>query len=217
MRFLHFTQLPLLAVFTNAAEWSYEDQPWIGDKNPEGAFCDGKSQSPININTAELTPSIEADPINASEFIQQNVVQVVFNATLNAVANEPTKAHGIKYTFSQTFGDDKIQCVQYHCHFNSAEHTINTNIIHFGECHLVCMDAQFDGLGPALESGNSDALKVFGFFVMNSDEENTEINKMIEVYNSNETDLSGIQLPLPTDLTSYYRYDGSLTTPTNRN
>lgn len=209
-----YSKLAILGTHLASAEWSYQDQPWTGDKNPTGAFCDGANQSPININTMELTPSLEADPISATEFITENAHKVEFDATLNAVSDVVTKAHGLKYTFSTPFGSDKIKCVQYHCHFNSAEHTINENIIHFGECHLVCHDAQFAGLGEALESGNTDALKVFGFFVQDSDKDNAEVDAMIKFYNGNSTDLKGVKLPLPEDLSSYYRYDGSLTTPT---
>merc|ERR1712178_461074 len=97
--YLHFSGLPLIF----SADWSYQDQPWIGDKNPPGAFCDGKNQSPININTQELRPSIEEDPISATKFITENALNVSFSASLNAIASTKAKVHGIKYTFSKTF------------------------------------------------------------------------------------------------------------------
>merc|ERR1711879_56796 len=122
--------------------------------------------------------------------------------------------HGLKYTFDESFGSNETRCVQYHCHFNTAEHTINTDVIYFGECHLVCHNEAYVDLNAAIASNKTDALRVFGFFVEDSDTDNAEIQMMIDSYNKNVTKVDGISLPMTDDLESYYRYDGSLTTPT---
>jgi len=137
---------------------------------------------------------------------------------LNDVDSHST--HAIKFSFVNEIGDANIKCAQFHCHFKNAEHEVD-GVSHFGECHVVCYrslgmkgSVGYTDLTAAVTSNEPGALAVFGFLIEKSDSlvDDQVIQQIIDARNSKSS--NAIEIPVPKNFHSYYRYDGSLTTPT---
>lgn len=207
------------------AGWTYSDQV-AGWNAVAGGYCDGKRQSPINIVDKNSGNGI-VDPLDAANF-----VAATFSGTKRAALNDPTSdsTHALKYTFQscstnlagvETCVDSPLAgwgllCPQFHYHFDS-EHEVEGNL-YFGEYHVVCHQDQFADLGAALGTGRGDALRVFGFMV-EEDSTATDNAQMAEFINHKVAGAmtgGSVNIPLPNNIAQsrYWRYDGSLTTPT---
>ncbi|CAG0900313.1 unnamed protein product [Darwinula stevensoni] len=90
------------------------------------------------------------------------------------------------------------------------------------EMHMVHHNAKFLGLTEAIASGEPTALAVLGFFFEVSEEPNNQWSNLVEALGhmdvQNAEHLVSPPTPLtlwmPEDLSGFYRYYGSLTTPT---
>lgn len=200
--------------------WSYDvnqGEDWL-DFQPQ---CAGKRQSPINIDTALVTPK-EFEPFHQVGY-EKNIPWAVSNT-----------GHGIKLSVKDddlmVFDgglDSVYKMAQFHFHWGSAtslgsEHLIDSKR-HFAEVHFVHYKYSYGGLVESLEHG--DGLAVLGFFI-DVDEEMQEdgpLDRLIddlikdEVQNVGELkdltfNLSEIAEVLKSD-SGFYRYMGSLTTP----
>ena len=199
----------LASVISASDSWGYTNQNWDN-------LCKGKSQSPIDIKGSQ--PASGQDPIKAADFVTDN-----FGGQHKVKLNDVTskKTHAIKFSFVKEIGDDKLKCSQYHCHFKDAEHALNGNLP-FGECHVVCHQASYKDLGTAVNSNKKGALAVFGFFIESSEDATTKNDQVIQQiidakknYSKNKDKEISIEIPVPEKFANgYYRYDGSLTTPT---
>lgn len=176
------------------AEWGYEGEHgpehW-GELSPEYATCSqGREQSPIDIP--------EWAPLNQPD------IQFVYEPTNLTIVNN---GHAIKVEYDQgsfmTFEGKQYNLLQFHFHAPS-EHTVQGQFFPI-EAHFVHQseDGEYAVVGVFIEQGAENAAyqPVWEHLPADVGEPQT-----IEGVSVNALDL------LPADW-SYYRYDGSFTTP----
>lgn len=188
-----------------AADWSY-DSSWA-----DLGQCSGGRQSPINIDSGLAMKSYSnSDELQASALIER-VTQTLHTVTM---AN-PAKGHSLKYQFTPEIQTENHKCPQFHLHINQSEHKID-NKFYFAELHIVCYKNYFSDLGSAIADDNMGNLAVFGFFIDEgyAPRGNIPVQDMIDSHDKYNPRPFSMQIPRPDDLRFYYRYSGSLTTPT---
>ncbi|XP_038053808.1 carbonic anhydrase 2-like isoform X2 [Patiria miniata] len=148
------------------------------------------------------------------------------NATMTVSNNGHSVVVGVDGDYHVSgagLGTTAYKAVQFHFHWGSvnsqgSEHTIDGKA-YPGELHIVCYNTSYPNFFSALF--NEDGLTVLGFFLEIQTVDNPALTQLFDVISSiqfdeEEEDLS---MPvvfnnfLPSDLSSYYRYSGSLTTP----
>ncbi|XP_028829915.1 carbonic anhydrase 9 [Denticeps clupeoides] len=194
--------------------WGYTDQ-----KAWASAFqhCNGKSQSPINIDTRTAVhmprlPSIMLDGYDLTD-----------QPTLTLKNNGHTLVLKLPGSMRIVHGFDEVFIAD-HLHFHwgtieepGSEHTIDT--IHFpAEIHVVHYNSKYHNLSEAATM--PDGLAVLGAFIGIGLHENDNYEKILSVLTDVSIEESNTQIPgfnvrhlLPNSLDRFYRYNGSLTTP----
>jgi carbonic anhydrase len=209
-----------LSGFAAAASWGYDTQPW--DSMTE--YCSPAAfvrQSPIDIKSADAkSEHVAMDTlIGAQGFVEDHFKESSYSVKTNDL--ESSGAHSVTFSFDQEIGNSQFKCPQFHCHFVDSEHSID-GARQFGECHAVCYDQEkYGAFSEAVKTINGDELAVFGFFIEEDASlatNNAAVDTMISAVNNfnGETfaDASiDVQIPVPEDLSKYYRYMGGLTTP----
>ncbi|XP_035846960.1 carbonic anhydrase 4a isoform X2 [Sander lucioperca] len=218
----------LLASFwtiCTGSDWCYQSQFTCDhqcntpDKwNLAHSDCGGKYQSPINIVTRK---TLKDERLTPFEF---NNYQQIFRDTIK------NNGHSVKVgvphlsTISGGGLPTTYKAVQFHMHWGKhggpgSEHTIDGEQYPM-ELHIVHMKHHYTDLTTALS--DPEGVAVLGFFYERSNSANrkydpiTNALRSITITNSN-TSLPSISLaqliPAEQNLTSFYRYKGSLTTP----
>ncbi|CAG0900314.1 unnamed protein product [Darwinula stevensoni] len=113
-----------------------------------------------------------------------------------------------------------------HFHWGSTEDRGSEHTLHGTrfpmEMHMVHYNTKFENSTEAIASGEPTAVAVLGFFFQVSGESNSAWNDLVEVLRrvkqpntaSRMRRPTPLTLWMPEDLSGFYRYDGSLTTPT---
>ncbi|TDH04670.1 hypothetical protein EPR50_G00135210 [Perca flavescens] len=219
----------LLASFwticTGSGDWCYQSQFTCDhqcnapDKwNHVQSNCGGNAQSPINIVTRK---TLKDERLTPFEF---NNYQQIFRDTIK------NNGHSVKVgvphlsTISGGGLPTTYKAVQFHMHWGNkggpgSEHTIDGERYPM-ELHIVHMKNEYTDLATALS--DPEGVAVLGFFYKTSNSANrkydpiTNALRSIKTTNSN-TSLPSVSLaqliPAEQNLTSFYRYKGSLTTP----
>lgn len=214
----------LLKICTGA-DWCYQSQ-FSCEKHcnaPEhwdhaNGACGGTKQSPINIVTRKTILDNYLTPFRFSNY------QNVFRSTI------VNNGHSVQVSIpnqAMVEGGDLVtpyKAVQFHLHWGKnggpgSEHTIDGEQYPM-ELHIVHMKQKYSSLGDALSDPTGVA--VLGFFYEESISNNRKYEPVINALRSiketgaNTTlgpiSLDQLILP-PQNLTNYYRYTGSLTTP----
>jgi carbonic anhydrase len=201
--------------------WTYEKQEEWG-----GVCQEGLRQSPIDIVTSE------------AEKMHEDRLHFEYNATKFGSIKMTNTGHGFKLyggnlqRLRLTHGglEGKYKFAQFHFHWTNdtssyagSEHRVDG--AHFiAEVHLVHMKDKFADLSEALASNEVNALAVVGVLIDVGDQQPAGAWKKIHlgldsVLSSGEEvtlDLNEMTVMniLPKDLLHFYRYEGSLTTPT---
>uniref|UniRef100_A0A665TSA7 Carbonic anhydrase n=1 Tax=Echeneis naucrates TaxID=173247 RepID=A0A665TSA7_ECHNA len=171
--------------------------------------CAGKYQSPINIVTRK---ALKDERLTRFQF---NNYQEIFRVQVGIPHLRTISGGGLPATY---------KAVQFHLHWGTnggpgSEHTIDGEQYPM-ELHIVHMKEQYTDLTTALS--DSEGVAVLGFFYEKSHSGNRKYDPMINALKSIKatnasTSLAGISLsqliPSEQNLTTYYRYKGSLTTP----
>ncbi|XP_058444995.1 carbonic anhydrase 1-like [Malaya genurostris] len=209
--------LTLLAV-ARADEWHYptpESNGVINEPEHWGGQCDtGRRQSPIDLT---YKAAVKGD---FSPFLFSNYMNPVRNAKLT------NTGHSVQIDNTDPsvtlYGGGlpgRFVLDQMHFHWGS-EHTINS-VRYALELHMVHHDSRYKSLAEAATVKN--AVAVIGSLFHVSSQDNTHLDVVLET-SSDIRDIAGKQAPLkgklsphnllPKNRTSYFRYEGSLTTPT---
>ncbi|XP_063596244.1 carbonic anhydrase 2-like [Penaeus indicus] len=205
--------------------WSYE-----GEGGPENwatlfpNYCAGSSQSPIALNGLEATGKSSSDawvldkydtvPVDLKIENNGHSAKVAWNITdVDELPSVSGGELGGKYTFAQL-----------HFHWGSvstqgSEHTIN-GIAYAAELHLVHFKTEYGSLGNAVQY--DDGLAVLGIMLLGGLIDNPNLTPIIDglatIQNSGDEEHLATMFPLqnllPANTNTFYRYSGSLTTPT---
>nr|ABU68831.1 carbonic anhydrase IV-like protein [Danio rerio] len=213
----------------SAVAWCYNNPLCNFTTWPELSphYCNGSSQSPINIVTAQV--------LENSNLTQFNFTGFDANTTFISMANS-----GISVVVTL---DEEIMSVQggdlpglyiskqFHLHwgnsssFPGSEHTVDGKQYAM-ELHIVNVHSKYNGsLSAALAANDSSALAVLGFFIEGTNEaskakgwgvltsflRNITYSGNATVDIMNQTSMNSLLEGV--NKTKYYRYRGSLTTP----
>ncbi|XP_029924415.1 carbonic anhydrase 4a isoform X2 [Myripristis murdjan] len=217
----------LASVWTicTGADWCYQSQFTCDHKcnAPEkwdhaNGACAGRAQSPINIITRKTRRDERLTPFQFSNY------QHAFKSTIEN--NGHSVQVPVTHLATISGGDltTEYKAVQFHLHWGKnggpgSEHTIDGEQFPM-ELHIVHMKERYTNLSVALSDPYGVA--VLGFFYEESKSTNKKYEPIINALRSvrtpkGSTSLPAISLgqliPAPQNLTNYYRYKGSLTTP----
>lgn len=193
-----------------SGEWGY----W-GKKGPEnwpGICITGKKQSPIDISTEDAV-KIDLGPLNFDRY------NVSFRASLeNDGHSVEIELHGVPPHLSGANLKSEYVFEQMHLHWPS-EHTVDG--LHGPlELHLVHYNKQYENFSIAVQ--HDDGVAVVSVLFELSRYDNPELKPIVKATKEalhRIRKITPIQekltpsLFLPTDHSSYYHYQGSLTTP----
>ncbi|XP_036436397.1 carbonic anhydrase 4a [Colossoma macropomum] len=207
------------------ADWCYQTQVTCQShcKGPDlwhevHRDCRSHRQSPINIVTKKTRLDPRLTPLEFSGY------QEAFSAILKN--NGHSVSVSVPHMATVSGGDLRAtyKAVQFHFHWGEdggpgSEHTIDGEQYPM-ELHIVHMRQDYSSLSDALRDPSGVA--VLGFFYEESRSSNRKYNEFIEALNKVEhtndnTTIRGISLSnlilSEGNMTKYYRYNGSLTTP----
>ncbi|XP_012693911.2 carbonic anhydrase-like [Clupea harengus] len=222
---LSFTLLLVnVVVFVGASEdWCYtgcENSPSRWGDHYE--HCNGNRQSPINIDTKQVINNKNLQDFNLANFTKKDTMK---NLTNNGHTVKCELEPGIEVSGGGL--NDDYSTLQFHFHwgeddlehFPGSEHSINGHRYPM-EMHIVSLKK---GLNPTEAKANSEGISVLGFFIDVKEEIETGMPEVWERFSEAipasganvalSLDISIQDLLLDVDLTKYYRYHGSLTTP----
>eukprot|EP00088_Acartia_fossae_P026938 TRINITY_DN27724_c0_g1_i3.p1 TRINITY_DN27724_c0_g1~~TRINITY_DN27724_c0_g1_i3.p1 ORF type:complete len:307 (-),score=43.64 TRINITY_DN27724_c0_g1_i3:850-1770(-) len=211
-----------IAGFVECANWGYgEDEHGADHWSETFSECAGQSQSPIDFKSAELTARSEM----ALKLLNYNQLPYDVQAINNG--------HTLKLEFNTShemfmYGGGlctAYKLAQVHFHWGQhkdtgSEHTVEGQ--HYPiEIHFVHYKAKHDDLSSALQNAESDTLAVLGIFGEISEEDNPMFAPLVDNLEALHSDIGQFyEIPafsasnmLPSDLSRFYRYSGSLTTP----
>ncbi|XP_062845187.1 carbonic anhydrase 4-like [Trichomycterus rosablanca] len=216
----------LIVVFTTCSseDWCYESQ-LIPDATCKGPatwtevdpLCDGKGQSPINIVTKKAKRSYSLTSFKFTGY-KEAFTSMLKNTGQTVVVTIPEGATVSGGNLTQTY---KAISVEFHWGKNGtsgSEHTIDGEKYPM-EMHIQHIKNSYVGLEDALPDQSGVAM--LSFFFVESAIPNKQYSTFIEALKnvqeaSTETEfnvsLDSLILPM-NQLSSYYRYEGSLTAP----
>ncbi|CAL8282203.1 unnamed protein product [Merluccius merluccius] len=208
--------------------WCYHDAScgpaaWPTVVSPE--FCNGSRQSPVNIDTGSATEDSSLNNFNFNNYNSTSGLTTITNTgrTVKVALQDLTVSGG---GLSTTYNS-----LQFHLHWGNgyavpgSEHTVN-GMRYPMEMHIVNMKQSFNG-NVTLALADSEGLAALGFFieVMDGDATaspaswNTLASYLANITNSGDSANINSQISMDdlldgVDRSRYYRYLGSLTTPT---
>ncbi|KYO27544.1 carbonic anhydrase 9 [Alligator mississippiensis] len=179
--------------------------------------CSGQKQSPINIITEATLFSPQLQPIHLSGYNLPPSEQLTLkNNGHTVVLRLPATL-----TMSGSNGQ-QYQAVQLHLHWGSpagpgSEHTVDGQRYQ-AEIHVVHYNTRYDSIFQAMTQ--PDGLAVLAALLQAGPEKNPSYEHVLEHLEEvseegDDTLVAGFNIAglLPADLSRYFRYNGSLTTP----
>uniref|UniRef100_A0A672G426 Carbonic anhydrase n=1 Tax=Salarias fasciatus TaxID=181472 RepID=A0A672G426_SALFA len=211
------------------SDWCYHSQFTCNHQcnvpekwNLADQVCAGEFQSPINIVTRKTLKDERLTPLQFKNY-QQTFSGTIENNGHSVVVQVPQNSTisggGLPVTY---------KAVQFHLHWGKdggpgSEHTVDGERYPM-ELHIVHMKSHYEDLPTALR--DREGVAVLGFFYEKSNSANRKYDYIINAlrkvkatstYRKGNTSLQPISLaqliPSEQNMTSYYRYKGSLTTP----
>ncbi|MFT7815729.1 carbonic anhydrase 9-like [Arapaima gigas] len=194
--------------------WGYSDQDtWALDFH----HCNGKSQSPINIDTRRTIFDPSLAPIRLEGY------DLTDEESLKLLNNGHTLQLSLPASMRIISGFDNIfTAAQLHFHWGTkevpgSEHTVDN--VHFpAEIHVVHYNSKYANFSEA--ASKPDGLVVLGGFIQIGLHENENYEKILSSIKDVSIEESDTEIPgfnvrhlLPNNLDRFYRYNGSLTTP----
>ncbi|KAB7504859.1 putative carbonic anhydrase 3 [Armadillidium nasatum] len=178
--------------------------------------CGGESQSPIALKSSSATP-ITYPPLEFINFDFTYGSATALN-TGHSVQVSPTLPDGEVPKVRGGGLPKEYKLVQFHFHWGrksnrGSEHTLDGKRYPM-EMHLVFIGTEYKDFNAALNKTN--AIAVFSVLFKKSKFDNPILNPLIDVLpdvgSEDEMPVHVFKL-LPWDLSSFFRYNGSLTTP----
>ncbi|XP_028275886.1 carbonic anhydrase 4b [Parambassis ranga] len=209
----------------SGADWCYDSQVTCNHTctGPDiwgtvSQQCSGRSQSPVNIITRKILPDERLTPlhfIGYQEVFQGQLINNGHSVQLELPSSIKIKGGNLPSTY---------KAVQFHLHWGQdggpgSEHTVDGEYFPM-EMHIVHIKEEYDSIAEAVRDRTGVA--VLGFFFQESKSTNNKYDPLINVLKdiaqpSTAVTLTGVSLDMfiapQKNLTKYFRYDGSLTTP----
>ena len=235
--FPHKLSLLLLTVSITSHQahaWGYVDQEGWSLLN--GATCDGKKQSPIDLpdicqkgSETRVNPRLSLQLINYDIDIPPSVLRMKNNGHTAIITLKDSKRPNPwnPKISGSVVSEDEYQLIQLHFHWDRTNSTLGSEHGLHGrrralEMHLVHFNTRYGS--PPEAGSHSDGFAVLGIFFDNTDEDennNPEMNKIVYQLREITSFNSSTQLKrplnlrklLPQDIDTFYSYEGSLTTP----
>ncbi|XP_041920483.1 carbonic anhydrase 4b [Alosa alosa] len=210
---------------SSGAEWCYQSQvtcakPCQGpSKWTEVAMtCGGQAQSPINIVTKKARTDERLKPLHYTGY-QFGFHSDIINNGHYVQVSLPDSAKIDGGNLESTY-----KTLQLHFHWGAhggpgSEHTIDGEQYPM-EMHIVHIKQEYHSISEALK--DKTGVAVLGFFYQESGSSNKKYESIVNALkyitqpgnNTTVKDLSlDMLIPSQENLTTYYRYQGSLTTP----
>jgi len=185
-------------------------------------YCDGSSQSPVNI----VTDDVHHDDGDHQLLVHFNNSLGFTNGKMTNNGHSPTfSAKSVGATLKNPINGQTYKLAQFHFHFGcddsvGSEHTINGES-YPGEMHLVFLNTKYPDVGTA--ATEADGLTVIGVFLEKERRGHPQLAKL--AFKMTDISAEGATTPeffvylahLVPDLANgereYYSYKGSLTTP----
>ncbi|XP_038563434.1 carbonic anhydrase 4a [Micropterus salmoides] len=209
---------------TGSGDWCYQSQFTCDHQcnvpdlwNHANSNCAGKKQSPINVVTRK---TLKDERLTYFKF---GNYQQIFKGTIKN--NGHSVQVGVPHLSTISGGGlpTTYKAVQFHLHWGKnggpgSEHTIDGEQYPM-ELHIVHMKHHYSDLTTALS--DPEGVAVLGFFYERSNSANRKydpiINSLRSIRDYSNTSVLTVSLaqliPSEQNLTTYYRYSGSLTTP----
>ncbi|XP_051898145.1 carbonic anhydrase 14 [Pristis pectinata] len=193
--------------------WTYTDQDWKKDFQQ----CEGKSQSPINIETSKT-------------MFNKNLPKIIlegYSLPETTSLNLTNNGHTVKLTLPDSMSissgfSQKYLAAQLHFHWGSvsssgSEHTVD-GTRYAAEMHVVHYAAKYGSLSTA--ALEADGLAVLAVLFQVGPNDNKNYNHIFDKLQDVSEEGVIVQIPgfdvntlLPRQLYRFFRYNGSLTTP----
>ncbi|XP_035637790.1 carbonic anhydrase 4 isoform X1 [Oncorhynchus keta] len=207
------------------ADWCYQSQHTCATpcNGPEKWYhankdCEGRAQSPINIVHRKTLPDERLTPFQFRKY-QDSFSGLIKNNGHSVQVNVPHQPYVIGGDLETPY-----KVVQFHLHWGKnggpgSEHTIDGEQYPM-ELHIVHMNEEYSTLEDALK--DPIGVAVLGFFYEESLSANRKYDPVVRALqrimttgaNTTLVSVSLEQLiPPQQNLSNYYRYKGSLTTP----
>ncbi|XP_039987558.1 carbonic anhydrase 4b isoform X2 [Xiphias gladius] len=209
----------------SGADWCYQSQVTCNHTctGPDAwgvvsQHCSGRSQSPVNIVTRRILPDERLTPfhfVGYQETFHGRLTNIGHTVQLDLPSNITIKGGNLAASY---------KAVQLHLHWGKdggpgSEHTIDGEKFSM-EMHIVHIKEQYNSLSQAVRDRTGVA--VLGFLFQESASANKKFDPLLNALKyipqpTNSTTLRGVSLnmfiPHQSNMTKYFRYDGSLTTP----
>ncbi|XP_051795943.1 carbonic anhydrase 4-like [Acanthochromis polyacanthus] len=224
LTFVLCLSLATLVKYASGSDWCYtgcENSPskW---KDISGSFCGDKRQSPLNIVTSHVVTDSKLNNFTFVNFSSEHAIKSIVNTghTVKCKLKDnevEVSGGGLNGTYST---------IQFHFHWGDTEHHPGSE--HTIDDHRYPMEMHIVSLkkGLAVEQAieKSDGIAVLGFFINATEDRNmSEAWSTLTSYLTNVT-AEGSEVNInhsisingligDVDLTKFYRYMGSLTTP----
>uniref|UniRef100_UPI00398F4927 carbonic anhydrase 14 isoform X2 n=1 Tax=Pristiophorus japonicus TaxID=55135 RepID=UPI00398F4927 len=194
-------------------EEKHEDQDWSKDHK----LCNGKSQSPINIDTRKTLSDKTLPVITLEGYKLPETESLTLTNNGHTVALLLPDSMSISSGFSQ-----KYVAAQLHFHWGSeitpgSEHTVD-GIQFAAEMHVVHYAAKYGSLAEAAQK--ADGLAVLGVLFQVGPQDNKNYDYIFDKLQDVAEKGVNVHIPgfdintlLPSQLYHFFRYNGSLTTP----
>ena len=205
------------------AKWGYsgDSGPRRWHKASPHEECGLQRQSPIDISTQHTQHVNYFDHLHLHHY-STNPTKIILKNNGKGIE---LRIHGRHPTITGGGLEDKYRFYNIHFHWGStsgsgSEHTVDGGSYPL-EMHLVHYNSRYMSIGEALESGTTDALAVIGVLFHISEEDNPQFAELVASLSfvvkphrkSKMSTVFPLRSLLPRNVQSFYRYSGSLTTP----
>eukprot|EP00092_Neocalanus_flemingeri_P025663 GFUD01027824.1.p1 GENE.GFUD01027824.1~~GFUD01027824.1.p1 ORF type:complete len:324 (+),score=97.37 GFUD01027824.1:91-1062(+) len=212
----------LLPASCSENHWDYKLEGASGPSH-WGHDCKGQSQSPLDIPKTGLTKET-FPPLSFSHYDLQPASAILRNnGHTTKLSTKPTKPE-VTPLMSGGGLAHSYKFAQVHFHWGAddkkgSEHLIGGHAYPM-EMHLVHYKATHSNITEAVGEGAYDSLAVLGIFFFVSDQPNPGLASLLPLLDqikTAETKAEATPFPISSlfteDISSFFRYNGSLTTP----
>lgn len=199
--------------------WTYIPNAVLGPANWAGVCSTGKRQSPIDITSTETTHDKGLGAFTLKNYDRK--LNKTFTGSNNGHSFGMSFPGGV-YNVSGGGLNGVYTTVQFHFHYGPNDTVGSEHIVdgeHYAaELHFVSYNTKYANLMQALEK--EDGLAVLGIFIQVGGNNNSAFSFLETTRNltSSYSSVGGVPAfrfdsVLPANKTKYFRYSGSLTTP----